>query len=56
MGAICAAREVIIIVTGEEKRPMVQRMLTGDEVMPIVKVLRHPVKKLLFLDRSAAEE
>ena len=54
MGAICAAREVIIIVTGEEKRPLVDRMLAGDEVLPIVKVLRHPVKKLLFLDRSAA--
>jgi len=56
MGAICAARQVVIIVTGEEKRPVVQQMLKGDEVMPIVKVLRHPVKKLLLLDRSAAEE
>jgi len=56
MGAICAARQVVIIVTGEEKRPVVQRMLTGDEVMPIVKVLRHPVKKLLFLDQGAAGE
>jgi len=55
MGVICAARQVAIIVTGEEKRPVVQQMLKGDEILPIVRVLRHPVKKVLFLDQSAAE-
>ncbi len=56
IGAICAARQVVIIMTGEEKRRVVQRMLTGDEALPIVRVLSHPVKKLLFLDQSAAGE
>jgi 6-phosphogluconolactonase len=56
MGVICRARQVVIIMTGEEKRPVVQRMLKGDEALPIVRVLRHPVKKLLFLDQSAAGE
>ncbi|UCD87820.1 MAG: 6-phosphogluconolactonase [Desulfobacterales bacterium] len=56
MGAICAARQVVIIMTDEAKRPVVQRMLKGDEALPIVRVLRHPVKKLLFLDQSAAGE
>jgi hypothetical protein len=31
-------------------------MLKGDETLPIVRVLKHPVKKVLFLDQSAAEK
>ena len=56
MGVICAARQVVIVVTGEEKRPVVQQMLKGDETLPIVRVLKHPVKKVLFLDQSAGGE
>ena len=55
MGVIRAARQVVIVVTGEEKRPVVQQMLKGDGALPIVRVLKHPVKKVLFLDQSAAE-
>jgi 6-phosphogluconolactonase len=54
MGVICAARQVVIIMTGKEKGLVVQRMLNGDTALPIVRVLKHPVKKLLYLDQSAA--
>jgi 6-phosphogluconolactonase len=52
MGVICHAREVVIIVMGQDKRDVVQKMLEGDEALPIVKVLKHPVKKRLFLERD----
>ncbi len=55
MGAICAARQLVIILAGEEKKSVVRRMLEGDESLPIVKVLKNPVKKLVFLDHLAAE-
>jgi 6-phosphogluconolactonase/glucosamine-6-phosphate isomerase/deaminase len=45
---------VVIVMTGEKKRSVVARMLKGDEALPIVRVLKNPVKKLLFLDQSAA--
>lgn len=54
MGVICAARQVVIIMAGKEKRPVTRQMLAGNESLPIVKVLRHRVKKLLFLDQGAA--
>jgi len=54
IGVIYSARQMVIIVTGKEKRDMVQQMLKGDEALPIVRVLKHPVKKLLFLDQAAA--
>ncbi len=56
MGVICSAQQVVIVVTGKGKRDMVQQMLKGDEALPIVRVLKHPVKKLLFLDQAAAGE
>lgn len=56
MGVICGARQVVIIMAGREKRAVVQQMLKGDEGLPIVRVLNHPVKKLLFLDQDAAGE
>ena len=56
MGAICAARQLVIVITGEEKRPVVERMLKGDEALPIVRILKNPVEKLLFLDQDAAGE
>jgi 6-phosphogluconolactonase len=56
MGVICAALQVVIILTGKEKSSVVQRMMSGDEHLPIVRVLRHPVRKLLFLDEDAAGE
>ncbi len=52
MGVICRAKQVVIIVMGQDKRDVVQKMLEGDEALPIVKVLKHPVKKRLFLDRD----
>lgn len=54
LGPICGARHVIVIATGNDKRPVVEQMLKGDETLPIVKVLTHQVKKTLFLDREAA--
>jgi 6-phosphogluconolactonase len=56
MGVIYASRQVVIIMSGKEKQVVVQRMLKGDEALPIVRVLKNPVKKLLFLDHSAAGE
>jgi 6-phosphogluconolactonase/glucosamine-6-phosphate isomerase/deaminase len=47
---------VVIIITGKEKSSVVQRMMSGDEHLPIVRVLRHPVRKMLFLDQDATEE
>lgn len=52
MGVICRARQVVIIVVGQDKRDVVKKMLEGDEALPIVKVFKHPVKKRLFLDRD----
>ncbi|MBW2019944.1 MAG: 6-phosphogluconolactonase [Deltaproteobacteria bacterium] len=52
LGVICRARQVVIIIAGKEKRPVVQQMFKGDAALPIVKVLRHPVKKRLFLDQG----
>jgi 6-phosphogluconolactonase/glucosamine-6-phosphate isomerase/deaminase len=54
MGAICGARQVVIIVMGQDKRDIVQKMLEGEEVLPIVRVLEHPVKKRLFVDRDVS--
>jgi len=56
MGVIYVALQVIIIITGKEKSPVVQRMMLGDEALPIVRVLRHPVRKFLFLDQDAIGE
>jgi 6-phosphogluconolactonase len=56
IGVICRARQVVIIMAGREKRPVVQEMLKGDEDFPIGRVLNHPVNKLLFLDQDAAVE
>jgi len=59
MGVICRARQVVIIVMGEGKRSVVEAMrrgdqARGDQALPIVRVLKSSVKKLLFLDRDAA--
>ncbi|MBW2171417.1 MAG: 6-phosphogluconolactonase [Deltaproteobacteria bacterium] len=54
MGVICRARQVVIIVMGEGKRSVVEAMRRGDQALPIVRVLKSSVKKLLFLDRDAA--
>jgi 6-phosphogluconolactonase len=54
MGVICGARQVVIIVMGQDKRDIVQRMLEGDEALPIVKILKHPVKKQIFLDQDVS--
>jgi 6-phosphogluconolactonase len=56
IGAICAARQVVIVMTGKKKRPVVERMLKSDEALPIVRILKNPVEKLLFLDQNAAGE
>jgi 6-phosphogluconolactonase len=52
MGVICRARKVVIIVMGENKRGVAEKMLQGDDALPIVKVLKHPVNKQLFLDKD----
>ena len=54
MGVICQARHVVIIIVGQDKRDIVTKMLKADETLPIVRVLKHPVMKQLFLDRDAA--
>jgi 6-phosphogluconolactonase/glucosamine-6-phosphate isomerase/deaminase len=54
MGVLCRAKLVVVIVVGEDKRDVVQGMLRGDDALPIVRVLKHPVKKKLFLDQAAA--
>jgi 6-phosphogluconolactonase len=54
MGVLCAARQVVIVVTGREKAPVVGKILRDREPLPIVRVLRHPVKKILFMDHDAA--
>jgi 6-phosphogluconolactonase len=52
MGVICQARQVVIIVMGHDKHDIVQKMFEGDDALPIVKIMKHPVKKRLFLDRD----
>jgi 6-phosphogluconolactonase len=52
MGVICQARQVVIIIVGQDKRDVIKKVLEGNEALPIVRVLRHPVKKQLFLDRD----
>jgi len=54
MGVICGARQVVIIVMGQDKRDVAEKMFEGDDALPIVKVLKHPVKKALLLDQEAA--
>jgi 6-phosphogluconolactonase len=54
MGVICGARQVVIVVMGHDKHGVVQKMLEGDETLPIVKVLKHPVKKRIFLDQDVS--
>ena len=39
----------------EEKKAVVQQMFKGDDTLPIVKVLKNPVRKLLFLDQVATQ-
>lgn len=56
MGVICSAQQVVIIVAGKEKRRTVQQMLKGNEALPIARVLKNSVNKLLFLDQDAAGE
>ena len=54
MGVISRARQVVIIVTGSDKAPVVRRMLRADAALPIVRILKSPVEKVLFVDKDAA--
>ena len=54
MGVISKARQVVIIMTGSDKAPVVRKMLRGQDPLPIVRILKSPVKKALFLDKDAA--
>jgi len=56
MGVISRAKQVVIIVVGADKRRVVEAMFKGDETLPIVRVLKHSVKKQLFLDPGAGRE
>lgn len=54
MGVIRRARQIVIIMTGPEKAPVLGKILAAADPLPIVRVLKSPVQKILFLDPDAA--
>ncbi len=48
-----AARSLVAVVTGEAKKPMVERLLAGDPALPITRALRGHPAPVLILDRAA---
>jgi 6-phosphogluconolactonase len=52
LAPLIAAKTLVVIVGGEEKRHIVQRIVSGDNRLPIVKILSHRKNSLLFFEND----
>ena len=49
---LIAAKNLIVVIAGEKKAGMVRKLLSGDNDLPIVKVLTKRNRSKVFVDRS----
>jgi 6-phosphogluconolactonase len=52
MAPIVAAKTVIVIIAGAEKKTIAQKILAGDDTLPIGKVLMRRATSLLFVEEA----
>jgi 6-phosphogluconolactonase len=56
MAPLIAAKTLIVILAGKEKRPIISKILAKDETLPISKVLSRRKTSLLFIEDALLQE
>ncbi len=54
MAPLLAAQTLIVIISGETKKPVVEKILRNDLTLPITKVLSGRTRSLIFIEKDLA--
>lgn len=54
--SILNAKEIVVVIDGAKKKPIVDRILEGDESLPIVQLLKEATNLTIYINQNLLEE